>query len=561
MGNLSKTPNKLVRLGISAVAMLAVSACATVNSGTSSTTASNAPEFSAERIKADITFLSDDLLKGRDTGSEGHRVAAKYVAAEFARLGVKPMGENGTYFQEVPFQKAKVNKDAVSMSITVGGKAETLALGDDFLMGGNVRNGAGQATGEVVFLGYGIHAPEIGYDDYEGMDLTGKVVVVVRGAPADINTEIRAHYSSTATKAQAAAKRGAVGLLSVFTPESEKRRPFSFYKRFMDRERFDWSAPEGKPVGAKTVKATASISNDVARKLFEGNDISFDDAMKAVAEGKSRSFALTSSVDMTNASIVGEKFYSPNVVGVIEGSDPKLKNEYVVISAHLDHIGVSTRAKEGEDKINNGALDNAAGVSTMLEVARAYAKAGTKPRRSILFTAVTAEEKGLLGAEYFAHFPTVEKSKMVANVNLDMPLILYDFQDVIAFGANRSSLGPITEKAVAEIGLKLSPDPMPEQGLFTRSDHYRFVQQGIPSVFLVTGFETDPSGKVGGEIFKNFLGHEYHSPADQITLDIDYEAGAKFAHVNYLIIKAIANEDKRPSWNEGDFFGKTFGSE
>ena len=554
MGKRSLTPNKLMKLGISAAAMLAVSACATVSTE-QRTASANAPEFSAERIKADIAFLSDDLLRGRDTGSEGHRVAAKYVAAEFARLGVKPMGDNGTYFQEVPFQKARINKDTSKVSYTIGGETKELAFGDDFLMSGSVRDSKGSAEGNLVFVGYGIHAPEVGHDDYAGLDIKGKIVVLVNGAPSDMNTEIRAHYRSTTTKSRAAAKLGAVGVISVF--ESEEQRPFTFYKRFIDRERMDWQSPNGKSVGGKTVGAGAAVSHAVAKELFAGSGVSFEDALKATLEGKGKAVELKASASMTKDSILSEEFTSPNVVGVIEGSDPKLKNEYVVISAHLDHIGVSENA-EGEDKINNGALDNAAGVSTMLEVARAYAN-GEKPRRSILFTAVTAEEKGLLGAGYFANFPTVDKPAMVANVNLDMPLILYDFQDVIAFGAERSTLGPITEKAVAEIGLKLSPDPMPEQGLFTRSDHYRFVQQGIPSVFLVTGFETDPSGKVGGEIFRNFLGHEYHSPADQITLDIDYDAGAKFAHVNYLIIRAIANEDKRPSWNEGDFFGETFG--
>ncbi|MCK0068824.1 M28 family metallopeptidase [Kordiimonas laminariae] len=555
MGKTSVISTKFMKLGISAAAMLAVSACATVSTNDRAGSTNKAPEFSAERIKADIAFLSDDLLKGRDTGSEGHRVAAKYVAAEFARLGVKPMGDNGTYFQEVPFQNARINKDVSKVAVTVNGETKELAFGDEYLMSGSVRDSKGNAAGDLVFVGYGIHAPEAGHDDYAGLDVKGKVVVLVSGAPSDMNTEVRAHYRSTATKSRAAAELGATGVISVFA--SEEQRPFTFYKRFIDRDRMDWQTPDGKEVGGKTVGASAAVSHAVAKELFAGAATSFEDALKATLEGNAKPVELKASASLVKDSVLSGEFTSPNVVGVIEGSDPKLKNEYVVISAHLDHIGVSENA-EGEDKINNGALDNAAGVSTMLEVARAYAN-GEKPRRSILFTAVTAEEKGLLGAGYFANFPTVDKPTMVANVNLDMPLILYDFQDVIAFGAERSTLGPITEKAVAEIGLKLSPDPMPEQGLFTRSDHYRFVQQGIPSVFLVTGFETDPSGKVGGEIFRNFLGHEYHSPADQITLDIDYDAGAKFAHVNYLIIKAIANENERPKWNEGDFFGETFG--
>ena len=242
---------------------------------------------------------------------------------------------------------------------------------------------------------------------------------------------------------------------------------------------------------------------------------------------------------------------------MIPGSDPVLSNEYVVLSAHLDHVGTNENAK-GDDKIFNGAMDNATGTSMLLEVARAFMNYGFRPRRSILLVSVTAEEKGLLGAEYFAHFPTVPAKSMVANVNLDMPVLLYDFQDVIAFGAEHSSLGEVTERAVAKAGIVTTPDPMPEQNLFVRSDHYRFVQQGIPSVFLMTGFLETPDGQNGGEIFKNFLATNYHSPKDAPDQPLNYKAGAKFAFVNFLIANEIANAKERPTWNEGNFFGNTF---
>jgi len=552
--------NDMMRAGLAAAGVFALTACAS-NSATVGTSAAGggitATTFSASRIEADVIFLADDTLKGRDTGSEGYQVAANYVAAEFRRLGLKPKGAKG-YFQDVPFQTAEVNQESASMTIHAGEKETELKLGDDFYMSGSVKNKSGEASGQVVFLGYGVHAPELGHDDLKGMNLEGKIALVVSGSPDSFHTEIRAHHGSSTTKLKELLKRGITGLITVNSEAQEKRRPFKTYKRFLGRKSFDWVMPEEMAAGAKRINAAGAVSNKSAKMMFEGAPVSFAKAMAAVADGNFASVALETEVSMKRESILSDTFHSPNVIAVLEGSDPKLKDEYVVISAHLDHIGVSERAK-GSDKINNGALDNAAGVAVMLEVARAYVQADKKPRRSIMFAAVAAEEKGLLGAEYFAHFPTVEKSAMVANVNLDMPILLYDFTDVVAFGAERSSLGGITAAAVGKIGVSLSPDPMPEEGIFTRSDHYRFVQQGIPSVFLVTGWGKDTNGKDGGKIFTEFLGKTYHSPQDEIDQDIDYGAGAKFAYVNWLITSAIANEKARPSWNEGDFFGDTFG--
>lgn len=513
--------------------------------------------FSPDRIRADVTFLADDLLRGRDTGSEGYRIAANYVAAEFARLGLTPAGDDGTYFQEVPFKTAQVDADASTMSVTVGDQTRDLVMGDDFFMSGSVKNPMGEVTADLVFAGYGVHAPEIGHDDLAGLDVEGKIVVALSGAPTSFHTEIRAHHGSATTKGKALRNRGAVGFISFSTLAGEKRRPFSRLKRFIGFKQYDWVVPDADAGGAGSIKASAAISHDVARMLFEGAEMDFDAVLAEAEAGAPKGFALQASASMKRNSTLSETFESPNVLAVLEGSDSTLKGEYVVLSAHLDHIGVNERA-EGDDKINNGALDNASGVAILMEVARAYVREGTMPRRSILFAIVAAEEKGLLGAEYFAHYPTLNRSSLVANVNLDMPILLYDFSDVVAFGAERSSLGPVTEQALAKIGVSLSPDPMPQEGIFTRSDHYRFVQQGIPSVFLVTGWGESVDGKDGGAIFREFLGKTYHSPADEIDQDIDFDAGAKFAHANWLIASAIANGDARPSWNEGDFFGDTF---
>jgi Zn-dependent M28 family amino/carboxypeptidase len=225
----------------------------------------------------------------------------------------------------------------------------------------------------------------------------------------------------------------------------------------------------------------------------------------------------------------------------------------VILSAHLDHIGIKDNAKPGEDRINNGALDNASGIATLLEVARGFKNTKMRPKRSIILLAVTGEEKGLVGSDYFANNPTVKKADIAADVNLDMPVLLYPFTDVIAFGADRSTVGEAVKLAAGRVGVALSGDPMPDEGLFTRSDHYRFVEQGVPSVFLMTGFQN------GGEkAFTTFLKTNYHHPGDDLNQPIDYQAAAKFALVNYEIARELANQPARPVWKKGDFFGGTF---
>jgi Zn-dependent M28 family amino/carboxypeptidase len=241
----------------------------------------------------------------------------------------------------------------------------------------------------------------------------------------------------------------------------------------------------------------------------------------------------------------------PNVIGVIAGADPALKDEYVVISAHLDHMGKSRTA--GSDGIYNGAMDNASGVATMLEAARAFTKDGKPPRRSIMFVAVAAEEQGLLGSSFLTRNPLVGGGRMVANVNLDMPILLYDFQDVVAFGAEHSTMGPIVAAAAAKMNVSLSPDPVPSQNLFVRSDHYSFVKAGIPAVFLVPGFKNG-----GDKAFREFERRHYHQVSDDISLPFDWNAGAKFARLNYLIAREIADADQAPRWYQGNSYGDRY---
>ena len=518
------------------------------------------PVFTPAAMRAHVEFLADDLLKGRDTGSEGHEIAARYVASQFDALGLKPAGDtdaNGvSWLQRITFQKTEFGKTPATLTVTSPAGAKSFTHAGDVIIGINADQPHLDVTAPLVFVGYGLENARLGLNDYAGLDVKGKIVVTLRGYPKGLPSEEGAHLS--ATKGKIAESHGAIGMIALNTLQSAKARPWARMVQFADEPDFTWVSPEGVPFNAAPgLRASAMLNDPAAQAVFAGAPATIAAIRKTAdkAGGKPKGFALKTSVTI-KADTVSQRVTSPNVVAILPGNDPKLKDEYVVLSAHLDHIGVSA-AKPGDaadkDRINNGALDNGAGIATMLEVARAMAQSPDKPRRSIIFLASTAEEKGLLGADYYARHPSVPVKQIVGNVDLDMPLLLYPFTDLIAFGADHSTLGPIVAKAVAPMGVKLSPDPMPQETIFVRSDHYMFVKQGVPAVFLATGYAN------GGEkAWGDFLGGAYHHPGDDMRQKIDWTAGARFAEANYRITLAMADGDAPPRWFAKDFFGDLF---
>jgi Zn-dependent M28 family amino/carboxypeptidase len=505
------------------------------------------PAFSSERVRADVEFLADDLLEGRDAGTRGYDIAALYVASRFAALGLAPAGTK-SWYQPITFARATLQDDAIN-ALTIGGK--TFPVGEDVAMGGSAHQLHQLAAGRAVFVGYGLDSPEHGFDDYSGLDVRGKVVVMLSGMPdRGTSSEIAAHLSSQ--KARMAERRGAIAAITIPTRAALARTPWAAIRKSVAAPRFTWIAPDGR-AWAPGVKIAAQVNGAAAEALFAGSRMTLKQVLdQAASKGAMpRGFALRAPVRLERHSTV-ERMQSSNVVGLIPGSDPALSREVVLITAHLDHEGVDPE-REG-DKIYNGAMDNAAGIATMLEVARAFAATGQRPKRSVMFAAVTAEEDGLLGSQYLAKHPLAPKGgKVVGVINLDMPVLTYDFSDVIAFGAQHSTLGPIAEQALASAGVKVSPDPMPEQGIFTRSDHYSFVVEGVPSIMLATGFAGEGRTK-----FTNFLAKTYHRPNDDLSQDFNWAAGAKFAQVNYLIARAVADGTEAPRWYADNFFGETF---
>jgi hypothetical protein len=510
--------------------------------------AADTPEaaITPEAMRAHIEFLADDALEGRETGTRGHEIAANYVASQFRGIGLKPAGNDG-WFQQVPFAGALLDEAKSGFSIA----GQSFTNRKEVLFGPARTEGTDSQQGQVVFVGYGIDDPKAGQNDYAGLNVKGKVVAVLTGFPKGMRSDIGAHYGRS--KAKMAEARGAIGLITIRTLERERTRPWTREIEGPVHPTLNWAQSDGSGfTETPAIRFGVTLHDKAAAALFAGAPATLE-AVLATADkvgGRPKGFALKPSVKLERTTAMS-RVTSPNVIGMLPGSDPKLAGEYVLLMGHLDHTGIDP-AKVG-DKIFNGAMDNASGIAAMLEAARALASAPTRPRRSILFAAVTAEERGLLGSDYLARHSVVPGGKILSVVNLDMPILLYDFQDVIAFGAEHSTMGPAVARAAQKIGIALSPDPLPSEGLFTRSDHYSFVKQGVPSVFLMTGFKNG-----GDKIFADFLKTHYHKVSDQPSLPFNWEAAAKFAKINTLIAAEIANSDDSPKWYQSSFFGSVF---
>lgn len=518
----------------------------------------DADELLQERLRAHIEFLAADELRGRQPGTEGYAIAARYVASHFAQFGLLPAGAEGSYLQPVPLRRATQEPDSACMSLVRDGQRRDFRFVEEFYMGAQTAHAASALEAEMVFAAYGIHAPELGYSDFKQLDVEGKIVVTLAGQPLDFPSEEGAHFGSSREKARAITAHGGIGWVTVYTPRSQKRYAWDRVRNRVGMPSMAWLGEDGTPtMSFAQLEAGAQIHYEPAQLLFEGAAHSLASLLEADEAGQGLPvFPLTGKLAISQRSR-HEYMESPNVVGILPGADPLLASEYLVYVAHLDHIG-ELLGDHHEDAINNGALDNASGVSVMLETARQFSGSGP-PRRSILFIAVTAEEKGLVGSEYYATHPTVPVDSMVAAINLDMPVLLYDFADVIAFGAEHSSLREPVRRAAGEFDTALTPDPFPEQNIFVRSDHYRFVQQGVPSIFLVTGVRDRNADIDAQPLYEAFLKEHYHRPSDDLGLAINYAAAARFTRINARIGEILANDPQRPEWNEGDFFGETFG--
>lgn len=516
------------------------------------------PSVPVHAIRGHVEFLSDDLLEGRAAGTRGYDLAARYVAAQMQAIGLEPAGDGGDWLQSVSLLEAKRDHAAARLVVRrADGSEDRFAPLEDFIPGFYFGAEESAVTAPATYLGFGIHAPELGHDDFRGVDVRGRIAVVLDGAPSGFPNSQRAHYSGRA-KIDELHARGVVGIVTVDTPKEEVRVPWERKKKLSWNPRMRLLDAAGTPLDSYPgIKAAATVSVFAAPRLFAGARRSAEQAFAAAEAGRTGSFALPGEISLSLRNSLAPA-HSANVIGMLRGSDPVLAGEYVVLTAHLDHLGRGA-AIDG-DEIYNGALDNAAGISIVLEAARALAASPVPPRRSVLFIGLTAEERGLLGAYHFTALPTVPREGLVANINTDMPEALFPVAGMILLGEPHSTLGDTARAALAAEGLVEVPDPTPEEVSFVRSDQYPFIRAGIPAIVVRPGALSSDPAVDAKAVQRNFRLNHYHLPSDSTALPIHWTSVAQNAEVIARLALTVANADAKPQWLPGDFFGRTFGS-
>jgi hypothetical protein len=500
---------------------------------------------------AHIQFLADDKLEGRNTGSPGFLKAVQYVESQFEKLGLKPAGTSG-YLQPIDFESRTLSES--SIELVRDGKAEPVAAGDASLSAR--ADVAPLVEAPMVFVGYGMSIPEAHYDDLAGLDLHGKVAVYLNAAgPVDANGNVKSHFSSSAERWATLKRAGAIGSASIPNPRPDAQQQGGGGRGGAGGGRGGFTPPPTVALADRTLQDSAgqqvalTITRNGVEKFFAGSGHTYAEIEELAKANKPLPrFPLVGTL-RAKATLTREALQAPNIVALLPGSDPKLKDEYVIMSAHLDHIGVG-RPVNG-DSINNGAMDDASGVASVLEVARAMRESGAKPKRSVIFLAVTAEEKGELGSRYFATHPTVPLKNIVADINLDMFLPLYALKVIEVQGLTESSLGEQIRAAAKGLGVEVQTDREPEQNRFIRSDQYSFIREGIPSLAFKFGYEF---GSPEEKIRRDWVRERYHKPSDDLSQPVDTAAAARFDRIIANLLERVADDPSRPHWNSDSFF-------
>src|SRR5579862_1571629 len=509
-------------------------------------------EISGERIRAHVKFLASDLLEGRGVGARGGDLATEYIAGQLALAGAKPAGDNGTYFQNLTLVGVDPQPTTQLSATSSDGKTISFRWLDDFV-GLTLQQKTDAAfDAEAVFVGHGITAPEYQWDDYQGVDVRGKVVVMFTNEPPSDDPKFftgkaLTYYGRWTYKYEQAARKGALAAIIIHTSPTASYG-WDVVRSSWGREDQQVKLAPGEPALMFAGWVTQDKGNEIAAALGK----SVDDLLKMANTRGFRPVPLPIHFRGTAPAKVRE-IHTRNVVARIEGSDPQLKNEAVIFSAHWDHLGIGD-AVNG-DTIYNGAADNATGCAMILEMARAWSMLPEKPRRSALFLAVTAEEAGLRGSEFYGQHPAIPAGKTAAALNFDMFMPFGRTSDVVLTGADRTTFYPLVEEAARRFDLRIKPDPRPDAGTYYRSDHFSFARVGIPS-FSIEGGE-DLLGKppgTGKKLFDDFEEHRYHQPSDEYREDWDFSGMEQFARFGFLIGINVANALKLPTWRAGDEF-------
>jgi Zn-dependent M28 family amino/carboxypeptidase len=492
-----------------------------------------------------VKFLADDNLEGRETGSEGLRKAESYVVEQFSNAGLQPAGTSG-FYQPVKFISRQIVEKDSSAWLLVSGKSQPLTLGDDAYFSTRAELSSEEITASLVFVGYGLKIPEKNYDDLAGLDLHGKIVVYLAGSPSDIPTALSSHYQTIGERWKALKQAGVIGIITIPNPASMDI-PWSRMSLNRAHPSMDLADPEFDET--QGLKMAMTFNPAQAERLFAVSGHTFDEI---AAAGKDRKplphFPLRVSLK-AHATVKSTPVESANIIGKLPGNDPALKNEYAVISAHIDHIGIGEPVNG--DRIYNGAMDNASGVAVLLDLAAQFNAHPEQLRRSILFVVVTAEEKGLLGSKYFAARPTVPPTSMIADINIDMFLPIVPLKVLKVPGLAESDLGDRARDAAQLFGVRVQPDPEPLRNVFIRSDQYNFIRHGVPALKLDVGF--DP-GSPEQKIFKDWLTNRYHAPSDDLAQPVNLASAGLYEDVVRQLLISVANTDTRPQWKPDSFF-------
>jgi Zn-dependent M28 family amino/carboxypeptidase len=505
----------------------------------------SASHFDGEAWWAHVKFLADDSLEGRDTGSEGLRKAQAYAVEQLQKAGLEPAGTKG-FYQAIRFVQFQVEESASSLNLVAVGKSTPLSFADDAFISTRATRASTTISAPLVFIGYGLKIPEKNLDELAGLDLKGKIVVYLAGSPEDIPTALSSHYQTAGERWKSLRAAGAIGTITIANPASMdipwSRISVNRNHPSMDLFGAEFDETPGLQVGV-------SFNPASAEKLFEGSGHTF---AEIAALGKDRKplphFPLAVSLQ-AKAAILRKPVESANLVGKLTGSDPVLKNEFVVLSAHLDHVGIG--APINGDSIYNGAMDDGSGSALVMDIAASLKAHPEKRQRSILFLLVTAEEKGLLGSKYFAAHPTVAPKSIVADVNVDMFLPIVPLKILKVGGLEESDLGARAAAIAQSMGIKPIADPEPLRNTFIRSDQYNFIRHGVPAVKCDVGFEP---GSPEQKIFKDWLTNRYHAPSDDINQPVDLHAAALYEEFTRRLLLETANTPARPQWKPDSFF-------
>jgi len=491
-----------------------------------------------------VKVLADDKLEGRDTGSRGEHTAEEYAVKQLKAAGAQPAGVNG-FYQPVKFVSRQIVEKDCSLALVKDGKREPLILGQDAIISTRVMPAA-EVSAPLVFAGYGLKIPEQNYDDFSDIDVKGKLVVILSGSPSEVPSALASHYQTGSERWKTLKAAGALGMISIPNPASMDV-PWARISLNRAHPTMDLDYPEFNETAGEQLVAVINPAS--ADKLFEGSGHTF---AELAALGKDRKplprFPLTVSLE-AKTKVDTQKVESSNVVAVLPGSDSDLKNEYVVLSAHIDHVGIG--APVNGDRIYNGAMDNGSGSALLLDMAASFKKHPEKLRRSLLLVLVTGEEKGLLGSKYFAAHPTVPAKSMVADVNEDMFLPIVPLKVLTVYGLAESDVGDRVREAAQEFGVPVQPDPQPLRNVFIRSDQYNFIKHGVPSVMVDVSFEP---GSPEQQIFKDWLTNRYHAPSDDVNQPVNLETAAKFEDIIRTVLVNLADTTARPEWKQDSFF-------